>query len=300
MVILIPTIFILSLFFTFLFRKVGKRYKIYDLATDDLLKIHKESIPCLGGSSIILATSVALLFSSDYRLFNIAIAGFLIFLLGFIDDLSWRDKFKIKRLYKFLFLVLFSLLVSIILLSVGIKIEFFPVIAWLMTFACIFVLINAVNYQDGTDGLAGGLVSISLIGFIVLSISGNNSLGLALSVGSLLAVLGFLVFNFPPAKIFMGDSGSYYLGFVLAVLVMIFSKSYDFYNILGLMFLLGIPLFDGVFTNIRRIVNKKSIFLGDREHFYDRMLKKGLSIRKTVLLSYLLQTIFILIGLSIY
>lgn len=289
---MILMVFILSLLSTFFFWKVGKRYKIYDLATDDPLKIHKESIPCLGGLSIVLVTSVALLFGSDCRFFGIVIAGFLIFLLGFIDDLSWRDKFKIKRLYKFLFLVLFSIVASIILISIGISIEFFPVVAWLMTFACILVLINAVNYQDGVDGLAGGLVSISLIGFVLL---GNN-----LALILLLVVLGFLVFNFPPAKIFMGDSGSYYLGFMLAVLVMIFSKPYNFYNIIALIFLLGIPLFDGVFTNIRRIVNRKSIFLGDRDHFYDRMLKKGFSVRKTILLSYFLQIIFVLIGLSIY
>ncbi len=285
-------IFILSLLSTFFFWKVGKRYKIYDLATDDPLKIHKESIPCLGGLSIMLVTSVVLLFSSDCRFFAVAIAGFLIFLLGFIDDLSWRDKFKIKRLYKFLFLVLFSLIASAILLSIGVRIEFFPVIAWLMTFACILVLINAVNYQDGVDGLAGGLVSISLIGFVLL---GNN-----LALILLLVVLGFLVFNFPPAKIFMGDSGSYYLGFILAVLIMIFSKPYNLSNIISLMFLLGLPLFDGVFTNIRRIIKGRSIFIGDRDHFYDRMLKKGFSVRKTVFLSYLLQAIFVLIGLSIY
>jgi len=289
---MILMIFILSLLSTFFFWKVGKRYKIYDLATDDPLKIHKESIPCLGGLSIMLVTSVVLLFSSDCRFFAVAIAGFLIFLLGFIDDLSWRDKFKIKRLYKFLFLVLFSLIASAILLSIGVRIEFFPVIAWLMTFACILVLINAVNYQDGVDGLAGGLVSISLIGFVLL---GNN-----LALILLLVVLGFLVFNFPPAKIFMGDSGSYYLGFILAVLIMIFSKPYNLSNIISLMFLLGLPLFDGVFTNIRRIIKGRSIFIGDRDHFYDRMLKKGFSVRKTVFLSYLLQAIFVLIGLSIY
>jgi len=287
--------FLLSLSLTFLFLKLKRKFNIYDLATDDPLKIHKKSVSCLGGLSIVLTTSVVLFFSFDCRLLIIAIAGLLMFLLGFIDDVSWRDKFNIRRIYKFLFLVFFSLLATIILLLAGIRIEFFPVIAEILTFACIFVLINAINYQDGVDGLAGGLVSISLVGFIVLSFP---SYGFALVL--LLAVLGFLVFNFPPAKIFMGDSGAYYLGFMLAVFVMIFSKSYDFNNILALIFLLGLPLFDGVFTNIRRIVKRKSIFLGDREHFYDRMLKKGYSTRKTIFVSYSLQAVFVLIGLLIY
>ncbi len=295
---MILMIFIISLLSTFLFWRVGEKYRIYDLATDDPLKIHKESVSCLGGLSIMLVASLLLSIFDD-RFVGVIIAGFLIFLIGFIDDLSWRDKFKIKRIYKFLFLVLFSLIASIILLSVGIRVEFFPFIAWLMTFAGILVLINAVNYQDGADGLAGGLVSISLIGFIILSVS-SNGFGLILSSVLFLVVLGFLVFNFPPAKIFMGDSGSYYLGFILAVLVMIFSKPYNLSNIISLIFLLGLPLFDGVFTNIRRIIKGRSIFIGDRDHFYDRMLKKGFSVRKTVFLSYFLQVIFVLIGLSIY
>ena len=300
--------FLVSSVLTFLFWKMGKRYKIYDLATKDNLKIHKESVSCLGGLAMILTIvivfSLKMIFenSFDWKIFTIIISGFLIFLLGFIDDLRWRDKYKIKPIYKFIFLISFSFLAGVILLKSGLRIQFFPIliIEAILTFFYIFILINAINYQDGMDGIAGGVVSISLIGFIILSIVLSNSLGFVISLVFIATILGFLVLNFPPAKIFMGDSGAYFLGFILAVLAMIFSKSYSFSSIFGPIFILGLPLFDGIFTNIRRLFSNRSIFLGDRKHFYDRMIDKGFSIKKIILISYFFQSVSVLIGLLIY
>lgn len=299
--------FFISLFLTFLFWKLGRKYKIYDKATNDPLKIHKESVSCLGGLAMILTISIIfclkMIFenSFNWQILAIIISGFLLFFLGFKDDLKWRDKFRIKRIYKFIFLILSSFLAVMILLKVGLGIQFFPIliIQGFLSFACVFILINAVNYQDGMDGMAGGTTVISLIGFIILSIVLGNSLGFIVSLISITAILGFLVFNFPPAKIFMGDSGAYFLGFILAVLIMIFLKPYDFSGAFGLMFILGLPLFDGVFTNIRRLFRKKSIFLGDRAHFFDRLHQKGFSIRKTLLICCFIQVIFVILGVSI-
>jgi len=299
--------FLISLVLTFLLWKIGESYKIYDWATKDPLKIHQKSISCLGGLAMIL--SVIIVFSLkmilersfNWQIVGIIIAGALVFLLGFRDDLKWRDKVKIKPIYKFFFLILFSGLSALIILKVGLGISSLAsLIGIILTFGYIFVLINAVNYQDGMDGIAGGTVAISLIGFSILSVVLNNGLAFTISLVSMVTILVFLIFNFPPGKIFMGDSGAYFLGFILAVLAMIFSKPYSFSSILGLIFILGLPLFDGIFTNIRRLLKKKSIFLGDREHFYDKMINKGFSIRKTVFISYFLQTISVLLGLLIY
>ncbi len=292
--------FLLSLFLTFIFWKLGEKYKIYDEASKDPLKIHKKSIPCLGGLAMVLTLIIILFIQYNRELLFIIASGLLVFFLGFKDDLKWRDKFRIKRIYKFLFLVLVSFLSAFILSSAGLSIKFMPGLELILTFLCIFILINVVNYQDGMDGMAGGTTIISLIGFFFLSITLNSGLGLALSLVSITAVLGFFVFNFPPARIFMGDSGAYFLGFILSVLVMILLKPYDLLGALAMAFILGLPLFDGVYTNIRRLLNRKPIFLGDREHFYDKMLKKGFSARKTIFLSYLLQTMSVLIGLLIY
>lgn len=292
--------FLVSLFLTFILWKLGEKYKIYDKATNDPLKIHKKSVPCLGGLAMFL--TLVIVFTAQYNkeLLFIVISGLLVFLLGFKDDLKWRDKFRIKRLYKFVFLILISILSAFALSFAGLSIKLIPGWGLPLTFLCIFILINAVNYQDGMDGMAGGTTIISLIGFFLLSITLSNGLGLALSLLTITAVLGFLVLNFPPAKIFMGDSGAYFLGFILSVLVMILLEPYDFWGGLAIAFILGLPLFDGIFTNMRRLLNRKPIFLGDREHLYDKMVKKGFSVRKTIFLSYLLQIISVLIGLLIY
>jgi len=292
--------FFISLVLTFIFWKAGDKYKIYDLATEDPLKIHKKSVSYLGGLAMILTAEIVFFLKMilenkfDYQILKIMLAAVLIFLLGFIDDLKWRDKFRIRPIYKFVFLVLFSGLAALIILKAGLAFSL------TLSFGLIFILINAINYQDGMDGAAGTTVIISLIAFSFLAwISGNN---LAFLISLVLGpvILGFLIFNFPPANIFMGDSGAYFLGFILAVLTLIFLKINDISAILGLIFILGLPLFDGIFTNLRRIFKGKSIFIGDRAHFFDRLLRKNFSVRKTLLICCIIHIIFVILGLSIY
>lgn len=292
--------FFTSLVLVFIFWKIGERYKIYDLATKDPLKIHQKSISCLGGLAmfltIIIVFSLEMILKKglDWQILGIMAGGILLFLVGFGDDLKWRDKTKIKPLYKFFFLILFSGVAALVLSLAGMGIEF------ILAFIFIFILINAINYQDGIDGLASGLVIISLIGFLVLAVLFEISLALFVSLVLIGAIAGFLFFNFPPAKVFMGDSGAYFLGFILAVLTISFFTFQNFKNIIGPIFILGLPLFDGIFTNIRRLFKKKSIFLGDREHFYDKMINKGFSNRETIFISYSLQLTSVLLGLLIY
>ena len=292
--------FFISLALTFIFYKIGERYKIYDLATEDPLKIHKKSVSCLGGLAMILAMGIVFSLKMilennfNWQILGIIIGAVLIFLIGFTDDLKWRDKFRIKRIYKFIFLVLFSGLSALIIFKVGIG------IGLILTFGFIFILINAINYQDGMDGAAGATVIISLIAFGFLAWNFSNNLALLISLVSGSITLGFLFFNFPPAKIFMGDAGAYFLGFILAVLTLIFSKPYSISTILGLVFILGLPLFDGIFTNLRRLAKGKSIFIGDRVHFFDRLLQKGFSVPKTLLICCIIHIIFVILGLSVY
>jgi UDP-GlcNAc:undecaprenyl-phosphate GlcNAc-1-phosphate transferase len=308
MIFLFLSSFIISTISTVILKKFGDKYNLCDFPVDEKLKIHKKPIPLLGGLAIFLTFSLLLIIFSylknffNWQILAIIFAGFLVFLIGFWDDLKWK-KIGIKPEKKFLFLTLFSLLATLSLFFVDIKIQFFlnNFLTFVLTFIYIFALINAINYQDGIDGLAGGLVAISLIGFIILALIFKNILALVISLILIGAVLGFLIFNFPPAKIFLGDSGSYFLGFILAVLAMIFSKPYNFFSFLGPVFILGVPVFDGIFTNVRRLIQGKSIFLGDRAHFYDKLIFSAkFSITKTLLISYLIQVIFTLIGISIF
>lgn len=272
---------------------LSQKKKIYDFPEGDELKIHKTPISILGGLSIFFGFFVLFLLLSivDYKYLMIALYFFIIFCLGLWDDLKWKHITARKPFVKFFFLILCSFLSALVLYFTGFRFPFFLIIAPIY----VFVFINAINYQDGMDGQAGFLSIISLFGFFVLSIMAGNSLAFIISISFIGAVFGFLFYNFPPAKIFMGDSGAYLLGGVLALLSFIF-----FNNIVSHLFVVGLPLFDGVYSNMRRLIRGKSIFLGDREHFYDRMIKRGFSVKKTLLISGLAQMGFVITGIFVY
>lgn len=290
------------------FIKLSERSgKFVDRADEeDYLKIHNKDISLLGGPAMFVAAFVgfSLFIFSDFwlKISAVFVGAFFIFMLMLYDDLKWKKTKDSKPLLKFIFLVLAALLSAGILFFAGIKVNFFPygAAAIFLNFIYIFLFVNSVNYQDGMDGQAGGLLAISFIGFGILGFISNDNLVLAVSMVSLAAVLSFLIFNFPPAKIFMGDSGAYFLGFILSVLAMNFSKPWNIASVLGPIFIAGLPIFDGIFTNLRRIAAGKSIIAGDRGHFYDRLLQKGYSAKKTLLIYCLLQTFFAILGIIIY
>jgi len=276
---------------------LSNKKKFFDFPEGDKLKIHRSPISFLGGTAMLLAIIVPFLFIgvSNFKFIDLALCCSIIFSVGLWDDIKWKQissKNPSRKPYdKLFFLILCSLVAAAVLFFAGVKLYLFPILA----FFYIFVLINAVNYQDGMDGQAGFLVLISLLGFWVLSIISNNIFSLSILPILIGAIFGFLVYNFPPAKIFMGDSGAYLLGFVLAVFAIIFSK-----DILSGLFILGLPLFDGVYTNLRRVLRGKSIFLGDREHFFDKMLARGFSVKKTLFISCVSQVVFVAVGILLY
>jgi len=304
-------LFILSFGITLLsipfLKRVAVRYHLVDVATGDALKIHREPISFFGGVALFVAITItwggAALWKmeTDWRVAGILVAALLIFALGFWDDLKWKHIAQRKPYTKFFLLLTVPLLASFILVRSGVDMSFLEVgsIAVVVVFLYIFTLINAVNYQDGMDGLAGGLVAISLFGFIVAALFLQNAFVLSLVLPLCGAVLGFLVFNFPPARIFMGDSGAYMLGFFLVVVALLFSHPDDIASVIGPLFIIGVPLIEGLLSNARRVVAGKSIFLGDRDHIYDRMLQKGYSTRQTLSVFYLLQAVFVAFGIWI-
>ncbi len=279
---------------------------LVDVPEGDFLKIHTQKIPLIGGLAILISSAINLSFVllkyQDFKIIALLFGVAVVFALGFWDDLKWKHITTIKPFIKFALLIVATLIPAITLFFVGITFNFLPyyAISVLLSFFYIFLVINSVNYQDGIDGLAGGLVFISLAGFFVLSVFLNNFFAIYISLIFLGVVLAFLVFNFPPAKIFMGDSGAYVLGFILAILAMVFSKPFNIYSALGPAFIIGLPIFDGIYTNIRRLLLGKSIFFGDRSHFYDKLIQKGFSVKKTLAICYSLQIVFVILGILIY
>jgi UDP-GlcNAc:undecaprenyl-phosphate/decaprenyl-phosphate GlcNAc-1-phosphate transferase len=278
---------------------VARRYRLYDFAEEDELKIHKKPTSYLGGAAILVGVGVGF-FAIGFPV-GIAAGALLLFGLGLWDDMRWKHISQRKPYIKFVGLLLLPACAAAALVYTGFGLHFFEItfVAAIATFSYIFLVINALNYQDGMDGLAGGLVAMSAVGFLFLaSLTGNFFAGALASV--LLGVsLAFLGFNFPPAKIFMGDSGAYLLGFLLVVVASLFAKPFHVPLLIGPALIIGLPIADGVFTNARRLVSGKSIFFGDRAHFYDRLLQRGFSQRKTLVVAYLLQGVFVVLGVII-
>lgn len=307
--ILLPIVisFLFSVILVFLLRKFGVAYGFFDDPTGDILKIHKTPIPYLGGAAIFIVFSTLLLSFAYYKEFlgreigGILIVGLIIFSLGLWDDLKWKHISTIKPRLKLVLMVSAGIVAALILFASGIFMEIIPPAGVIIPLTFFYILgsINAINLQDGLDGLAGGVVAISLVGFATVFYALGYDAALLISLVCLGSILGFLFFNFPPAKIFMGDSGAYFLGFILAIMAFYLSKPYDSKSFLGPILIIGLPVFDTALTTLRRFFSKKPLFLGDRDHSFDKLYRATKSVSTTILTSYFIQALSVGIGIFI-
>jgi len=297
--------FFISLIAIFFLKKLAFRYHLYDEPSGDNLKIHQKPIPHLGGVGIFLGLVASLIFSellhqiSKLQSLGIIIGSIIIIFLGFWDDLKWK---KVGRpMIKFLCQFIAGFLIVFILIKIGVNFHFSlnSVIASLIAGFYIVGAMNAINMEDGLNGLAGSITVISLMGFIYLAVRENNLFALIISLGTLSGILGFLIYNWHPASIFMGDNGSHFLGFILAILAIMFT-GHNLKQFIGPALIIGLPILDTTLVIIRRLIKRKSIFLGDRSHLYDLIHQKGISVPKTVFIYSIIQFIIVSIGILIY
>jgi UDP-N-acetylmuramyl pentapeptide phosphotransferase/UDP-N-acetylglucosamine-1-phosphate transferase len=216
-------------------------------------------------------------------------AGF-IFLTGLIDDVKAKG---LRARIKFIAQIVSALMVC----SAGIRIESLVItdsvtlnfgwFSWPLTLFWIVGLTNAVNLSDGLDGLAAGICAIAC-GVIAVFASSTGNMAVAVLMLALLgSVTGFLFFNFNPAKIFMGDCGSMLLGFMIASSsVICFSKSSALVGIALPVAVLGVPVFDTLFSMLRRFLERRSIFSADRSHFHHKLIELGLTQSQAVIAIY--------------
>jgi UDP-GlcNAc:undecaprenyl-phosphate/decaprenyl-phosphate GlcNAc-1-phosphate transferase len=160
-------------------------------------------------------------------------------------------------------------------------------------------IVNAINLIDGLDGLAAGIVFFAgITNFVVAYMAGNALLAVVMAV-MLGAVIGFLFFNFNPARIFMGDSGSYFLGFLLGTSSISGYKASTAVALLVPMIALGVPIFDTLFTVVRRFLERRPLFSPDRGHIHHRLLDMGLTHRRAVLTLYGVSIVFTVAAISL-
>ncbi|MCP6726781.1 MAG: undecaprenyl/decaprenyl-phosphate alpha-N-acetylglucosaminyl 1-phosphate transferase [Patescibacteria group bacterium] len=291
---------ILSLLLILVLRAGALKYGFVDIAKGDDLKIHGTPIPYIGGIALFVSITISVIvfyLAQSFPLQDIAgflTASFVVFLLGLWDDIQWKHISSARPKLKLILLLFTPILSAFLLLYFsGMTVSLLSI---LVVALYIFVFINAVNYQDGMDGLVGGMTLISFLGFLFLSIIVGNIFAAATALIIIGGLAGFLFFNFPPARIFMGDSGAYLLGFYGAIFILLFSNFSVIQSVFGALLIMGVPLFEGIFTNLRRLAKGKSITSGDRDHTYDIFLKKGYSTHITLSIFYTLQLLLTIVG----
>ena len=291
--------FIVSFAFTFATTPLVRRFAFKIGAIDipkDNRRMHKKPTPRIGGLAIIFGFTVATLcFAQPSRQLYGTLAGAaIIAVMGVIDDCK-----NLPAKLKFVIQIIAAL---VVVFAGDIKIDVFTnpnflsdnpywvLPEWLsvtLTFIWIVFITNAVNFIDGLDGLAAGVSAIMSISLVFISIRvGEYSIAI-LGIALMGSCFGFLPFNFNPAKIFMGDTGSTFLGFMLATLsIQGVFKSYAVISFAVPLLILGLPLFDALFAMIRRILRGQSPMTADRGHLHHRLVDMGFSQKQTVFILY--------------
>lgn len=258
----------------------------------DTRRVHKTPIPRIGGLAIFIGflVSAILFIPPNTKVLATLLASGIIIIMGIIDDIS-----PLKAKSK----LLVQILCAGIITWAGIRIDFFThpfedniligvkLLSIPITIFWIVGITNTVNLIDGLDGLAAGISAIAALTLTVVAVTSNQYLTAILLMGVAGGAVGFLPYNFNPAKIFMGDTGSLFLGFILSVTSILGTiKGATILAVIIPLFALAIPILDTSFAIIRRFLAGKPIMEADKGHLHHRLLAKGLSQKKTVLYLY--------------
>lgn len=286
-------------------------FKCGALDRPDPRKVHDRVMPRLGGLAVYISFVLAVLLTREVspQVAGLIAGSTLIVLLGILDDTRGvSPRFKLAG----------QVMAALAIIPFGLEVKSLTnplsdqaiALGWLAVPVTVLWLVsvtNAVNLIDGLDGLAGGtscIAALTLAGVVWIDIHHANANGgtpgqwdaLILALILAAAALGFLRYNFYPARIFLGDSGSMFLGFSLAALsVMGMAKSATFISIFVPIVILGIPILDTFFAIVRRYADHRPIFSPDREHLHHRLVELGLSHRQAVLCIYAVSMV---LGLS--
>lgn len=263
----------------------------------DERRVHSKAMPRFGGIAIYLGSAIAMvLFIGKEEGIPGALVGCtLIYILGLIDDLK-----ELRAIYK----LIGQIICASAAFGFGLRIEFITnyfgegnmifgdVLCFFVTVIWLVAITNALNLIDGLDGLAAGVSAISAlcIGYVAY-IHGQYITTIAMMILAG-AALGFLPYNFHPAKIFMGDSGSELLGFAIAAFSILGTvKSATIIVMIIPALVLGLPIFDTLFAIVRRVVRRQPIGMGDKEHLHHRIMRAGFGQRRSVMLLYCISGI---------
>jgi UDP-GlcNAc:undecaprenyl-phosphate GlcNAc-1-phosphate transferase len=278
-------------------RKLGLRIAVDQ--PDPTRKVHTTPTPRLGGVAIFLSTLIVTLlvqeFLNVYQLTGILIGASLVSFLGF-----WDDRFTLGAAVK----LLGQLGAAALLMATGVMVNVFPypILNWAVTLVWIVGITNAFNLLDNMDGLSGGIAAIAAIHFALMCAFTGQYLVGVLSMAVFAACIGFLIYNWNPATIFMGDSGSLFLGFTLACIgiKLRFPENVPFVTWMIPLLVLGVPIFDTTLVSISRIRRGLNpLTTPGMDHTSHRLTYAGLNRRESVLVLYIIAFLLGLIALFV-
>ena len=260
-------------------------------------KVHKKPMPRLGGLAIFFAFLLGYICFGDMtmQMNSILIGSFIILLTGIIDDinpLSAKDKL-IGQVLSALVIVFYGEILLNNITFFGLSVEF-GVLSYPITLLFIIACMNIINLIDGLDGLASGISSIFFITIIIICCFQGRTIGLdyTLTLIMLGSTLGFLIHNFYPAKIFLGDSGAMFLGFIISVISLLGFKGTILTSVFVPLLILAVPILDTFFAILRRFFHHKKISDADKLHLHHQLLGMKFSHRNTVLIIYGVNILF--------
>lgn len=270
-------------------------------------RVNKVPMPTMGGLAIFIAFNFSLFFLLRNQIPNPQFYGIffgecIILVTGIIDDI-----FELRPIQKMIGILLAGLAVYLFA-NVRMTTLTFPFIGivnfgWFslpITLLWIAAITNAINLLDGLDGLATGVTIIALFttGFTGLFFLPSTNIYIVIMIFTLVAAeIGFLPYNFFPARIYLGDTGALFIGFMISIFSLSGLKNATFITILIPVMILGVPLTDTVYAILRRLLNKESISHADKRHLHHRLMQMGLTHRQTVLVIYGISLIFSFIAL---
>lgn len=311
--------FVFGVLATWFCKKIALKYGIVD-KPNDTVKTHKEPIAYLGGIGIFIGLAAGILagvwcskedVGAPRWLMGILTGSAIACFVGLVDDVyDLRPSHKIVG----------QIIASIPLIAAGVMPILNPFlipfglsisdsVEWAIGVPIVIFTVlgatNSLNLLDGLDGLCAGVTAIITIALLFLAVhlatwgwsDVRDPVRMIICLSLVGGVCGFLPYNRNPAKIFMGDAGSMLLGFVVAAIMMLFAKAFPRWWAASIV-VFGLPILDTAVALVRRLLNKRPLFVSDRGHIYDQMIDRGLSLKQTVKICYALAAVYAFIGLA--
>ncbi len=268
-------------------------------------RLNKNPMPTIGGLAIFFSFMFGYMLyaRSSVQMLSILMGSFVVLFMGLIDDINpIKAKYQLVAQIIAAGIIVFYGNIHLDYVSIlGLNLTFNAPINYIITIIFIIAIINTINLSDGLDGLSSGVsviyfFTIAVIAFIMNTQEGLDTTLALIMIGS---ILGFLVYNFPPAHIYVGDTGSNLLGFIIAVTALLGYKTATFTSLIVPLIILATPIIDVLFSIIRRVLKGQNPFnTPDKAHLHHQLLNMQFSTRTSLFIIYAIDLLFA--GVSIF